>query len=83
MEDGQADDGAMVGVEGPGSGSMAALRRLKPAISTMYDFVDRQIFITSSACACGFEIRGPSAVLRASRLLVGRVPLDPSVDSVV
>jgi len=53
----------MVGVGWWCSGSVVASRRLIAAKSTMYDFVDRQIFITSSASAWAFDVRLPSVVL--------------------
>jgi len=57
------DGGAVVGAGWWCSGSVVALRRLMAAKSTTYDFVDRQIFITSSASAWAFDVRLPSMVL--------------------
>lgn len=73
-----------MGVGWCGSGSVPVSRRLIAARSTKYDFADRLIFITSSACTCAFDIRFPSVVLCTRRLWVGFVPLDlPKVSKVV
>ena len=76
MEDEEVGAGGGCGV----SWSVGGLRRLMAAISTMYDFVDRQILVTFSASACAFVTRLPFALLRARNLWVGCPRLGASGD---
>lgn len=62
--------------------SVGGPRRLIASMSTMYDFVARQIFLIPSASARAFVTRFPFVFFRARVPWVGCTPLDWSGDRV-
>lgn len=72
--------GVTVGEGGWGPGGVSGPRRLTAVMSTMYDFVERHNFTTSSASASAFVTRFPFGFLCARRLRLGFSSLDASGD---